>query len=77
MQKKYLLIHIYVVSPHQNLINMNYLKLGGLMKSEGILCGLHSSVSRHARERSTPLANPPETKAVVYRGVHWGGLTKS
>lgn len=74
MQIKYLLIQIYVVFPHQrNFINMNYLKPDGITKSKGILCGLHRNVTRLSREMSIPLSSPPETKAVVYRGMHWGG----
>lgn len=70
----YLLIQIYVVFPHQrNFINMNYLKPDGIMKSKGILYGLHRNVTRLSREMSTPLSSPPETKAMVYRGMHWGG----
>lgn len=72
--QKYLLIQIYVVFPHpKNFINMNYLKLDGIMKDEGILCGLHRSITRPTREMGTLSSSPPETKAMVHRGVRRGG----
>lgn len=70
MQKKYLLIQIYTVSHHQkNFMNMNYLRLDSIMKSERIHCGLHRSITRLAREMSTPFFSPLETKAMVNREV--------
>lgn len=66
MQKKYLLIQIYVVFAHQkNFIYMTYLKLDGIMKSERILWDLHRSVARLTREMSPLFFSPPETKAMV------------
>lgn len=63
----------FCIFPHlKKFINMNYLKLDGIMKSEGILCVFHWNVTWLSSEIGTPLSSPLETQ-----GIRWGLITST